>query len=166
MSSLVGVLNLLVVIGAALSSAVAGLAKLPPRVVFAVLSFVIKPLFSVVTEFPFLELFRSMRGVFWSCVNPLFQLGILSCSTLQCSFLDWFCSFHVLIVCRLACRFKFCLCWSPFRGFIPNGGILPLCIISLLPALGGCCCLLPCWCCWVEHLRWEPRNYLVYFLSG
>ena len=64
MGSLVGVLNLLVVVGAALSSAVSGLAKLPPRVVFAVLSFVINPLFSVVTEFPFLELFRSMRGVF------------------------------------------------------------------------------------------------------
>ena len=93
MSSLVEMLNLLVVAGAALSTAVAGLAKLPPRVVFAVLSFVIKPLFSVVTEFPFLELFRSMRGVFWSCVNPLFQLGILSCSTLRCSFLIGFVRF-------------------------------------------------------------------------
>ena len=72
MSSLVEMLNLLVVAGAALSTAVAGLAKLPPRVVFAVLSFMIKPLFSVVTEFPFLELFRSMRGcILVTCESAL-----------------------------------------------------------------------------------------------
>ena len=87
MSSLVEMLNLLVVVGAALSSAVAGLAKLPPRVVFAVLSFVIKPLFSVVPEFPFLELFRSMQGCFLvTCESVSSSLCILSCSTLRRSF--------------------------------------------------------------------------------